>query len=110
MVASDRWGKMMQRRSEMPEPERRKEICYQKTMCTCSRCPSYIQARKRFYSVASERVTRSPRKMVVSVEPAPLWNVWASPDSITAPEEMKPSNEKPSYWSWDRRGYKESNL
>ena len=68
------------------------------------------QTRKKFYSVASERVTRSPRKMVVSVEPAPLWNVWASPDSITAPEEMKPSNEKPSYWSWDRRGYKESNL
>jgi hypothetical protein len=42
MVASDRWGKMMQRLSEMPEHERRKEICYQKTMCICSRCPSYI--------------------------------------------------------------------
>ena len=42
MVALDKWGKMMQRRSEMPEQERLKEICYEKTMCTCSRCPSYI--------------------------------------------------------------------
>jgi hypothetical protein len=57
------------------------------------------QTRKRFYSVASERVVRSLRRMVVSVEPAPLWSAWASQGSITASEAMKPSNVKPSYWS-----------